>query len=98
MTAPHIPMPSRREFLSAVGAGVVAVRPGYVDPLRRALQVEAEPTVFYANPDGRRNLVRFYAGGVDAPAGRLRVFDSRNRLIGTAGLLRRGERVLHVGQ
>jgi len=72
---------------------VAAGRSGSADPFRRTLQVEAEPTVFYANPDGRRNLVRFYAGGVDAPAGRLRVFDARNRLIGTAGLLRRGERL-----
>lgn len=85
-------MSSRREFLAALGVGLVTGGPR-LGIGRGVLSVQADPTVFYANPDGRRNLVRFYAGGIDAPAGRLRVFDARNRLMGTAGLLRHGDRL-----
>jgi hypothetical protein len=52
--------------------------------------VRAEPTVFRANPDGRQVLVRFYVTDVDALAGRLRVYDQRRRLLGTAGVIRSG--------
>lgn len=57
------------------------------------LRVEAESTVFYAQPDGRLSLVRFFVSGVDAPAGRLRVYDRRRRLLGTAGVIRSGNRL-----
>jgi hypothetical protein len=53
--------------------------------------VTAVPTIFHGHPDGQTTLVRFVATGIDAPAGRLRVFDERGRLVGTAGMLRRGE-------
>lgn len=49
--------------------------------------------MFFAHPDGLRNLVRFQVSGIDAPAGRLRVFDRTRRLLGTAGLLRSGDRL-----
>ena len=55
------------------------------------VRVEASPTVFHAHPDGARTLVRFSVSGVDAPAGRLRVFDTNNRLLATAGVLRSGD-------
>jgi hypothetical protein len=53
--------------------------------------VEAETTIFRANPDGRLTLVRFLVTGVEAPAGRLRVYDRRRRLLGTAGVIRSGD-------
>jgi hypothetical protein len=58
---------------------------------RGAPSVRAEPTVFRANPDGRQVLVRFYVTEVDALAGRLRVYDQRRRLLGTAGVIRSGD-------
>jgi hypothetical protein len=56
--------------------------------------VDASPTVFYAQPDGVRSLVRFEVTGIDAPAGRLRVFDRNRRLLGTAGVLRATDRMV----
>ena len=79
----------RRSFLSAMTLGLA----GAALPLSRGARptVEAEPTVFRANPDGRLSLVRFYVREVDAPAGRLRVYDDRRRLLGTAGVIRAGD-------
>lgn len=45
------------------------------------------PSVFYARPDNTSNLVRFIAHDLTAPAGRLRVYDTARRLLGTAGML-----------
>ena len=59
-----------------------------------ALTVSATPTIFSRHPEGTTTLVRFVASDVDAPAGRLRVFDRQNRLLGTAGMLGRGDRLL----
>jgi hypothetical protein len=79
----------RRSFLSALTLGLVgAALPG---SRRTSPRVEAEPTVFRANPDGRLSLVRFFVRDVDAPAGRLRVYDDRRRLLGTAGVIRSGD-------
>jgi hypothetical protein len=58
--------------------------------------VEALATIFHAHPAGQTTLVRFTASGIDAPAGRLRVVDPAGRLLGTAGMLRRGD--LLVGE
>lgn len=80
-------MTGRREFLLALGAAGV---PG----LRSAVTVTAEATVFRAHPDGRATLVRFIATDAAQPAGRLRVFDARRALLGTAGMLRAGDRLV----
>ena len=56
--------------------------------------MEALPSLLYAHPNGANNLVRFRVTGIDAPAGRLRVYDRARRLLGTAGVLRR-EDALH---
>lgn len=53
--------------------------------------MDARPTVFYAQPDGRAALVRFTAYGLRAPAARLRLYDAGHRLLGTAGMLAGGE-------
>jgi hypothetical protein len=77
---------TRREFV--VGAAVAAApRLGS----RPAPQVEAIATLFHGQPDGQTTLVRFVVTGVDAPAARLRVLSTRGALIGTAGLVRRGD-------
>ena len=76
----------RRTFLSttaALGASASRVQ------ATRAPTVVAQPTVFYAH-DGERSLVRFTITGLDAPAGRLRIYDTRSRLIGTAGVINTG--------
>ena len=84
----------RRSFVSTVSAaGLWLARPDWTRGLGTALQVSANPTVFFAQPDGVRNLVRFEVNGIDAPAGRLRVFDRSRRLLGTMGVLRVGERL-----
>ena len=85
-------MTDRRTFLSTMSrtvAGAVAV-PGFARLQHASPRIEAEPTIFRANPDGRLTLVRFFVFGVDAPAGRLRVYDAR-RLLGTAGVIRTGD-------
>jgi hypothetical protein len=82
----------RRSFLStlsAVGGWLTVQR--RPRPTDFAPRVEAESTAFYAHPDGALNLVRFSIEGVDAPAGRLRVYDGERRLLGTAGVIRRNE-------
>ncbi len=77
----------RRTFLSAAAAlGASASRLHAT----AAPEVTAESTVFFAS-DGESNLVRFTVSGLDAPAGRLRVYDRRSRLIGTAGVINTGE-------
>ncbi len=83
-------MTDRRAFLSTVTGSLAGMALGPVAPhgTLGAIAVSAEPTVFWSNPDGRSNLVRFLATGTDAPAGRLRVYDRARRLLGTAGMLR----------
>ena len=49
--------------------------------------IDAAPTALYQQPDGRNNLVRIAATGLDAPAARARITDRRGALVGTAGLL-----------
>jgi len=78
----------RREFISALTYSLAGFALPPVNRSRRtALQVRAEPTIFYGHPDGRTCLVRFVVQGLDAPAGRLRVFADGRRLVGTAGVL-----------
>lgn len=86
-------MTDRRGFLTAVTSSLASVLVPAVTPrsLHGALAVTAEPTVFWANPAGRANLVRFFISGTAAAAGRLRVYDRSRRLVGTAGLLRVGD-------
>ncbi len=83
-------MTDRRTFLSSVAAivGGALDRPSGASPAQ-APRVVANPSVFFAPPDGRRNLVRFAAQGVGAPAGRLRLYDARGTLVGTVGMIRR---------
>ncbi len=82
-------MTDRRAFLATLSATFVgALRPGRQPADSRTVSVEAEPTVFYAHPDGHLNLVRFYVRGLEAPAGRLRVYDRAGALLSTAGVLR----------
>ncbi len=54
-------------------------------------RVEAMGTMLYRQPDGSATLVRFIGHEVDAPGGRLRVYDSRRQLVGTAAMLKRNE-------
>jgi hypothetical protein len=86
-------MTDRRGFLSALSGTLtgVAILPGWAQVRPARPRVEAEPTVFRANPDGRLTLVRFLISGVEAPAGRLRVYDRRRQLLGTAGVIRSGD-------
>ena len=86
-------MTDRRDFLTAVTSSLAgALVPVLARPAARGtLAVTAEPTLFWANPAGRANLVRFFISETAAPAGRLRVYDRSRRLIGTAGLLRVGD-------
>ncbi len=77
----------RREFLAAVAGAGASIGIG-----RRATpapQVVAETTVFFQHPGGERTLVRFTIYGVDDRAGRIRLYDARRRLMGTAGVIRR---------
>ncbi|UCF39999.1 MAG: hypothetical protein JSW43_09680 [Gemmatimonadota bacterium] len=86
-------MTDRRSFLTVLSAALAGTLgpPAAFAARGTAPSVRAEPTIFRANPDGRQVLVRFYVTGVDAPAGRLRVYDQRRRLLGTAGVIRSGE-------
>jgi hypothetical protein len=82
----------RRRFLASMVAGMFSVvKPGAHD--QQAPVVDARVTMFHGHPDGMTSLVRFTAYGVDAPAARLRVYASGRRLVGTAGLLRTGDRL-----
>jgi len=83
---------NRRGFLSIASlAGLEAANPAWLKQPNSALQVNATTTVFFSHPAGERNLVRFEVTGIEAQAGRLRVFDRSRRLVGTAGVLRSGE-------
>lgn len=76
----------RRQFvalISAAGAGLALPQGATVLP-----RVETETSVLWRQPDGRETLVRFFISGADAPAARLRVFDSQGRFLGTAGAIR----------
>lgn len=86
-------MTDRRSFLTTLSAALAGAvgPPAALGARGTAPGVRAEPTVFRANPDGRQVLVRFYVTGVDALAGRLRVYDQRRRLLGTAGVIRSAE-------
>jgi hypothetical protein len=77
--------------MSAIGGWVAA--PSWIRTLATGPRVEAATTLFFAPPDGTRTLVRFSVTGLDAPAGRLRVYDRARRLLGTAGVLRRGDTI-----
>lgn len=83
-------MTDRRDFLGVLAALAgtgIAPRRGPRHP-GVAPTVHAAATVFHGHPEGQTTLVRFAITETDAVAGRLRVFDRRNRLVGTAGLLR----------
>jgi hypothetical protein len=80
--------PNRRTFLKLLAGGAAA---GWRVGVSGGAQVTAEATPFFAQPDGQRCLVRFLVSGVDAPAGRLRVFDRARRQLGTAGVLPFGD-------
>ncbi len=85
-------MSDRREFISTLTFSLAGMTLPRVKPARAALpQVDAETTFFYGNPDARTSLVRFVVRGLDAPAGRMRVFADGRRLVGTAGVLRSGD-------
>jgi hypothetical protein len=76
-------MPSRRSFLSTL----TAVGSTVAGPRRRAPRVDATATIFFAHPEGERNLVRFVVTGTEDVAGRMRAYDQSGRLLGTAGVL-----------
>lgn len=84
---------NRRTFVHSIAAAAFAppVLGDTVAARGSAPRVDAATTLFYAPPDGRASLVRFLAREVDAPAGRLRVYDGARRLVGTAGMIRRGD-------
>ena len=83
-------MTERRQFLSSLAASLTGLAFPRIERATAPL-VTAATTVFYANPDGRTNLVRFVVTGLDAPAGRMRVYGRGRMLIGTAGVLRTGD-------
>jgi hypothetical protein len=76
----------RRQFVSLLSAAGAVLTLPRTDGL--APRIAAETTVFWRQPDGWETLVRFFIADTDAPAGRLRVFDSAGRLLGTAGAIR----------
>ncbi len=82
-------MTDRRTFLHALVAATAGAIPRLGPGAAPA--VDAVPTLFHGHPDGLRTLVRFAASGIDAPAGRLRLVDRAGRLLGTAGMIRRGD-------
>jgi hypothetical protein len=76
----------RRTFLSTLALSLAGtVRPGVRSTSAPA--VTARTTVFYTHSAVSASLVRFSATGIDAAAGRLRVFGTGRNLLGTAGLL-----------
>ncbi len=83
-------LPDRRRFLSLLASAAAGstVLPA---TLWAAARVDVQPTPLYAQPDGRRCLVRFFVSGLDAPAGRLRIFAEGQRLLGTAGVVPLGD-------
>ena len=88
------PVTSRRDFLGILAA---------LSALRRRRHgappgIEVRPTALYAQPDGRKNLVRVTVSGLDAPAARAQVIGRHGELVGTAGLLRLGEGLTLQGE
>jgi alpha-mannosidase len=88
---------TRRDFL-----GFLAALPALQALRRRGNTpppvIEVRPTALYAQPDGRRNLVRVTVAGLDAPAARAQVIGRHGELVGTAGLLRLGEGLTLQGE
>src|SRR3989475_762559 len=82
-------MTDRRSFVAWLGSLPLV---GRHRPRRAAppIIIDATPTALYQQPDGRNNLVRVAVTGLDAPAARARVTDTRGTLVGTAGLLATG--------
>ncbi len=87
-------MTSRRDFLGFLGALPALRRPRHGAPPA----IEVRPSALFAQPDGRKNLVRIAVSGLDAPAARAQVIGRHGELIGTAGLLRLGEGLTLQGE
>ena len=87
-------MTSRRDFLGFLGALPALGRPRHGAPPG----IEVRPSALFAQPDGRKNLVRIAVSGLDAPAARAQVIGRHGELIGTAGLLRLGEGLTLQGE
>jgi hypothetical protein len=83
-----MPHPSRRDFVWTSAAGIAAAMAGGRVPV--APRVTATPMPFYGHPEGATTLIRFRVTELAAPAGRLRVYDTGRRLLGTAGVLNTG--------
>src|SRR5712692_10312860 len=90
-------MTDRRSFVAWLGSLPLV---GRHRPLRAAppIVIDATPTALYQQPDGRNNLVRVAVTGLDAPAARARVTDTRGTLVGTAGLLPSEQRAGLAGE
>src|SRR3989475_1895983 len=88
------PVTSRRDFLGFLGALPALRRPRHGAPPA----IEVRPSALFAQPDGRKNLVRIAVSGLDAPAARAQVIGRHGELIGTAGLLRLGEGLTLQGE
>ncbi|MFQ5703239.1 MAG: hypothetical protein ACE5HT_04380 [Gemmatimonadales bacterium] len=85
-------MTDRRRFLSALSAlGAAALTSAHRTLASDTPRVDATTTIFFAQPYGSKNLVRFQIHNIDAPAGRLRVYNGSRKLLGTAGVLRKSE-------
>src|SRR5467141_3884469 len=82
-------MTGRRGFVALLGS-LPLVRQHHALRTPPPIVIEATPTALYQQPDGRSNLVRVAVTGLDAPAARARVTDTRGTLVGTAGLLATG--------
>src|SRR5439155_1306615 len=88
------PVTSRRDFLGFLGALPALRRLRHGAPPA----IEVRPSALFAQPDGRKNLVRIAVSGLDAPAARAQVIGRHGELIGTAGLLRLGEGLTLQGE
>jgi len=82
-------MTDRRSFVAWL-ASLPLVGPHRPRRAAPPIVIDATPTALYQQPDGRNNLVRVAVMGLDAPAARARVTDTRGTLVGTAGLLATG--------
>src|SRR6185312_4004661 len=82
-------MSDRRSFVAWL-ASLPLVGPHRPRRAAPPIVIDATPTALYQQPDGRNNLVRVAVMGLDAPAARARVTDTRGTLVGTAGLLATG--------
>ena len=90
-------MTTRRDFLGWLAALPALRRRRYGAPPAPPV-IEVRPTALYAQPDGRKNLVRIVVAGLDAPAARAQVIGRHGELMGTAGLLRLGEGLTLQGE